>query len=280
MKDILLHLDSYPDPTPQLAIDQAVAFAALFDGRLSAMTVQVLIRPPSSPLANALIGLAAMAVEEQAKSARCCKEMSAHFEAKAKALGVFESIVVTQAELPFVGPQVAAYAKTRDACIVPIAKDGDGQRGVAEAVVFESGRPAILFQPGAADLPQQRLDTVVLAWDNSRTAARAMADALPLLQRAAKVKILTVVNEKATAVAGIGHDALRHLILHGVKAEIEEVDSGGKSISVALDAYLDRTACDLLVMGAYGKSRVREFILGGATAHVLAKINTPLFLVH
>lgn len=280
MKDILLHLDSYPDPTPQLAIDQAVAFAALFDGRLSAMTVQVLIRPPSSPLANALIGLAAMAVEEQAKSARCCKEMSAHFEAKAKALGVFESIVVTQAELPFVGPQVAAYAKTRDACIVPIAKDGDGQRGVAEAVVFESGRPAILFQPGAADLPQQRLDTVVLAWDNSRTAARAMADALPLLQRAAKVKILTVVNEKATAVAGIGHDALRHLILHGVKAEIEEVDSGGKSISVALDAYLDRTACDLLVMGAYGKSRVREFILGGATAHVLAKIKTPLFLVH
>lgn len=61
MKDILLHLDSYPDPTPQLAIDQAVAFAAIFDGRLSAMTVQVLIRPPSSPLANALIGLAAMA---------------------------------------------------------------------------------------------------------------------------------------------------------------------------------------------------------------------------
>lgn len=280
MKDILLHLDSYPDPTPQLAIDQAVAFAALFDGRLSAMTVQVLIRPPSSPLANALIGLAAMAAEEQAKSARCCKDMSAHFEAKAKALGVFESIVVTQAELPFVGAQVAAYAKTRDACIVPIAKEGDGQRGVAEAVVFESGRPAILFQPGAADLPQQSLDTVVLAWDNSRTAARAMADALPLLQRAAKVKILTVVNEKATAVAGIGHDALRHLILHGVKAEIEEVDSGGKSISVALDAYLDRTACDLLVMGAYGKSRVREFILGGATAHVLAKIKTPLFLVH
>lgn len=206
--------------------------------------------------------------------------MSAHFEAKAKALGVFESIVVTQAELPFVGPQVASYAKTRDACIVPIAKEGDGQRGVAEAVVFESGRPAILFQPGAADLPQQSLDTVVLAWDNSRTAARAMADALPLLQRAAKVKILTVVNEKATAVAGIGHDALRHLILHGVKAEIEEVDSGGKSISVALDAYLNRTACDLLVMGAYGKSRVREFILGGATAHVLAKIKTPLFLVH
>jgi len=280
MRDILLHLDSYPDPTPIQTIDQAAAFAALLDSRLSAMTVQALIRPPSNPLANALIGVAAMAAEEQAKSARCCKEMSTHFEMKAKALGVFESVVVTQAELPFIGPQVAAYAKTRDACIVPIANDGDGQRGVAETVVFESGRPVILFRPGVADLPQQSLGTVVLAWDNSRTAARAMADALPLLQRAARVKILTVVNEKATATAGVGRDALRHLTLHGVKAEIEEVDSGGKSIGITLDAYLTRTRCDLLVMGAYGKSRVREFILGGATAHVLAKMKTPLFLVH
>lgn len=280
MKDVLLHLDSYPDPTPTQAIDQAVGFAALLDSRLSAMTVQALIRPPSNPLANALIGIAAMAAEEQAKSARCCKEMSAHFELKAKALGVFESVVVTQAELPFIGPQVAAYAKTRDACIVPIANDGDGQRGVAETLVFESGRPAILFQPGVADLPQKGLGKVVLAWDNSRTAARAMADALPLLQRAAKVKLLTVINEKATATAGVGRDALRHLTLHGVNAEVEEIDSNGKSIGATLDGYLASAPCDLLVMGAYGKSRVREFILGGATAHVLAKMKTPLFLVH
>ncbi len=280
MKDVLLHLDSYPDPTPTPAIDQAVGFAALLDSRLSAMTVQALIRPPSNPLANALIKIAAMAAEEQAKSARHCKEMSAHFEMKAKALGVFECVVVTQAELPFIGPQVAAFAKTRDACIVPIANDGDGQRGVAETVVFESGRPAILFRPGVADLPQQNLGTVIVAWDNSRTAARAMADALPLLQRAAKVKLLTVINEKAAAAAGVGRDALRHLALHGVRAEVEEVDSNGKSIGVALDAYLASASCDLLVMGAYGKSRVREFILGGATAHVLAKMKTPLFLVH
>ncbi len=280
MKDVLLHLASYPDPTPTQAIDQAVGFAALLDSRLSALAVQALIRSPRNPLANALAGIAAMAAEEQAKSGRCCKALSTHFEQKAKALELFESLIITQAEAPFIGPQVAAYAKTRDACIVPIANDGDGQRAVAETVVFESGRPAILFRPGVADLPQQKLGAVVLAWDNSRAAARAMADALPLLQRAASVKILTVVNEKASAVAGIGSDALRHLSMHGVNAKIDEVDSGGKSIGIALDAYLASTSCDLLVMGAYGKSRVREFILGGATAHVLAKTRTPLFLVH
>lgn len=280
MKDILLHLDSYPDPTPQRAIDQAAAFASLFGARLSALTIEVLIRPPSHPLANALVGVAAMAAEEEAKSARSCKELNAQFEDKAKALGVFENVVERRAELSLIGPLVAAYAKTRDACIVPIANDSDGQRGVAEAVVFESGRPVILFRPDVADLPQQSLDTVVLAWDNSRTAARAMADALPLLKCAGKVKILTVVNEKATATTGIGQEALRHLILHGVKAEVAEVDSNGRSIGATFDAYFDREPCELLVMGAFGKSRMREFILGGATAHVLAKMKTPLFLVH
>lgn len=280
MKDLLLHLESYPEPTPQNAIDQAIGFVSLFDGRLSALAVQVLIRPPANPLANALIGLAAMAAEEQAKSARACAETNAYFEGQARAHNIFESAIVTQAETPLVGDRVAAYAKTRDACLVPVANDPDGQRGVAETVIFESGRPAILFRPGAADLPQGGLGTVVLAWDNSRTAARAMADALPLLRRATKVRVLTIINEKATATAGIGRDALRHLKLHGVNAEIDEVDGGGRSIGATLDAYLDRAVCDLLVMGAYGKSRVREFILGGATAHALARTRVPLFLVH
>lgn len=280
MKDLMLHLDSYPEPTPHGAIDQAIEFASLLDSRLTALAVQVLIRPPKNALANALMGVAAMAAEEQAKSARCCDEVAAYFETRAKALGVFESIKAAQAELPAVGDCVAAHAKTRDACLVPVANDLDGQRGVAEAVIFGSGRPVILFGAGGADLPKRSIGTVVLAWDNSRTAARAMADALPLLRRAATVRVLTVINEKPAATEGIGGDVVRHLTLHGVNAETDEVDGGRKSIGATLDAYLDTNPCDLLVMGAYGKSRVREFILGGATAHVLAKTQTPLFLVH
>lgn len=280
MKDLLLHLDTYPEPTPHSAIDQAIGFASLLDGRLTALAVQVLFRPPKNALANALIGLSAMATEEQAKSARYCKETTAHFEAKAKTLDVLEGVVVGQSEFPLIGDCVAAHAKTRDACLVPVASDLDGQRGVAEAVIFASGRPAILFRAGGADLPQQSIGTVVLAWDNSRTAARAMADALPLLRHAATVRVLTVINEKPAATKGIGSDVVRHLTLHGVNAETDEVDGGGISIGDTLDAYLDKYPCDLLVMGAYGKSRVREFILGGATAHVLANMKTPLFLVH
>lgn len=280
MKDLLLHLDSYPEPTPLSAIDQAVQFASLLGARLTALTVQVQIRPPKNALANALIGLSAMATEEQAKSARNCKDTTIHFEAQAKALDVFEGIKVAQADLPLVGDCVAAHAKTRDACIVPMADELDGQRGVAENVIFASARPVILFRPGVTDLPKRSIGTVVLAWDNSRTAARAMADALPLLRHAATVRVLTVINEKPAATEGIGGDVARHQTLHGVNAELDEVDGGGRSIGATLDAYLDKSPSDLLVMGAYGKSRIREFILGGATAHVLAKMKTPLFLVH
>jgi len=278
--DILLHLDSYPEPTPLGAIDQAVDFASLFEGRLTALALEVLIRPPTNPLANTLINLAGLAAGEQARSAHACKELTLHFQERANARNALAGVVITQADMRSVGDWVAHHAKTRDACIVPVMNELDGQRSVAEAVIFASGRPVIVFRPGHADLPCQGINTVVLAWDNSRTAARAMADALPLLKRAAKVTVLTVTNEKASATPGIGRDVIRHLTLHGVNADIDEIDGGGKSIGATLDVYLERTSCDLLVMGAYGKSRVREFVLGGATAHVLARMKVPLFLAH
>jgi nucleotide-binding universal stress UspA family protein len=280
MKDILLHIDSYPEPTSEAAIQQAVGFASAIGARISALAVRVAIRPSHHSLANALLGLGAMAAQEQAKSARACEAATAYFETEAKKKGVFESSLIEKADYHAVGDFVASRARTRDLCIVPVLSDQDGQRAVAEAVIFASGRPTIIFGYDAANLPQSTIGTIVLAWDNSRTAARAMADAMPLLKQAKEVRVMTVINEKPAATTGIGADVVRHLRLHGVKAAVDEVEIDGKSIGATLDSYLDRVPCDLLVMGAYGRSLVREFILGGATAHVLARAKRPLFLVH
>src|SRR5690606_35811509 len=132
-------------------------------------------------------------------------------------------------------------------------------------VVFGSGRPTLVFRPAGAPLPEQGLGTVVLAWDGSRSAARVMADALPLLAKAREVRVLTVVNEKPEARSGLGADVVRHLQAHGVTALAEEVDAARQSIGKVLEVYASQHGADLLVMGAYGRSRVREFILGGAT---------------
>jgi len=280
MRDILLQLDTYPDATPAEAIDQAVRFAVIVGGVLSALAVEVDIRAPRNRLADYLIGLSRLAEEEEQKSRRFCKAALEAFTSKAGEAGVLGEAIHGIAGLYGVGEYVAERSRTRDLCIVPVVDSLDGQRSIVEAVAFGSGRPVLTFRPGVSDLPGGGLGVVVLAWDGTRTAARAMADAMPILLKAREVRVLTVTNEKASAGSGLGKEPVRHLVAHGVNAVVDEVDANGRRIGLVLEDYLSRHSPDLLVMGAYGRSRAREFILGGATEHMLQDPKTPLLLSH
>jgi nucleotide-binding universal stress UspA family protein len=280
LKDILLHIDSFPEATPDAAIDEAVSFTAAVGGTLSALAGQVTIPLHSNRVADFLIHLSDLVHEQEAASAAACQASLTYFQAKAGAAGVLGQILLQKADLYLSSARIALQARTRDLCIVPLAGPYDGQMEVVEAVLFDSGRPVLVFRPGAASLPQKALGGVVLAWDGSRSAARAMADALPILQGAAQVRILTVLHEKPQAVAGLGADVLRHLEAHGVAARVDEVEAAGRSIGAVIDDYLAQHKPDLLVMGGYGHSRLREVILGGATEHMLNHPNTPIFLSH
>ncbi len=278
--DILLHLDSYPDPSPTDAIGQGVAFGASLDGIVTALAIHVEIRVPRNPVAEYLINVSKLAGAEEGKSLETCQRLLADFSTQAKAAGMPGNGLVERANLNMVGEHVALRARTRDLCLVPIVEPLDDQRAVAEAVIFGSGRPAVVFWPALAALPTRGLGTVVLAWDGSRTAARAMADALPVLRKAKKVLVFTAVNEKPAAAHGAGADAVRYLGGRGVAAVAEEADSKHQSIGRTLDAYVRDAGADLLVMGAYGHSKMREFILGGATGHVLSNPKVPVLLSH
>ena len=95
-----------------------------------------------------------------------------------------------------------------------------------------------------------------------------------------EVRVLTVVNDKPDARSGVGVDVVRHLKAHGVNAMADEVEADNRRIGRVLEEYAADCRSDLLVMGAYGRSRVREFILGGATEHMLRDPKVPLFLAH
>jgi nucleotide-binding universal stress UspA family protein len=280
LKDILLHLDSYPDPTPVEAVDWAIGFAGLLQARLTALAVKVRFPVHSNRIANYLIGLSGMARQEEEKSATRCRDLLQQFEAKARAAGVFESGSLDSAGIYDVGGQVAAHARTRDICILPLAARADALGSVAETVTFEAGRPVVIVQPKANGNAAVRLDTVVVAWDGSRPAARAVADAMPLLGRARAVHILTVLHEKEDAISGLGAELVRHLGVHGIEARVDEIDAKGSSIGAVLGEYVRSLPADLLVMGAYGHSRVREFLLGGATQSVLSAPPVPILLSH
>lgn len=280
MKDIILHIDSYPEPTSKEGIEQAVRFAAAVDANITALAVQVDIRAPNNALAERLINLSGLCAQEEAKSRAYCQAAIATFSEKLAVYGVRGDVSATTADLVGMGSHVALRARTRDLCLIPVMDSLDGQRDVAETVVFQSGRPVLLYRPGMADLFGGGLNTVVIAWDGSRTAARAMADALLVLQKARQVRVLTILNEKREAVAGLGADAVRHLKLHNIAAIADEVDAAGRKIGQVLSDYVTAQSADLLVMGAYGRSKMREFILGGATEHMLRHSPVPLMLSH
>jgi len=147
-------------------------------------------------------------------------------------------------------------------------------------VTLASGRP-ILLVPYAGHFERVGRH-VMVAWNASREAARAVADALPLLARAEAVTLLAVDAQPGPDGQGglPGADIAVHLARHGVAAEIEHTVSADVPIG---DVILSRAAdlgADLLVMGAYGHSRVRELLLGGATRSILASMTIPVLLSH
>jgi len=278
--DILLHLDTYPEPTSDEAIDQAVSLCANLNGTLTALAVQIDIRVPKNPLAEYLVGISRMADAEEAKSLKAGQALLSRFTTLTKQAGVPSATLLERASIYLVGEHVAQRARTRDLCIVPVIDRKDGQRSVAEAVVFDSGRPVLVFSPGTADLPKAGLHTVVLAWDGSRCAARAMADAMPILERAREVIVFTALNDKPSAASGIGEEAVRYLKARGVAASAQQKEVGHSGLGALMDSFVVETGAGLLVMGAYGRSKMREFILGGATEHVLSHPKVPLLLSH
>jgi nucleotide-binding universal stress UspA family protein len=103
---------------------------------------------------------------------------------------------------------------------------------------------------------------------------------MPILEKAKRVCVLTVTKEKAIDTRRSGAELAKHLARHGVDVVLDEVDAKGRGIGDVLEAHVTYRNANLLVMGAYGHSRIREFILGGATKRVLARPPMPTLLSH
>lgn len=280
MIDLLLHIDTYVEPTPMPAIELAVRFASAVGCPLAGLATHVDIHVPDNWLAEKLLNVRQLASIEEAKSHDFATAALERLASAAAAASVQHENVIARATLHGVGPCVAMYARTRDLCLLQVGDRMDSERSVAEDVIFGSGRPVLAFHVERAPLPTGPLKRIAIAWDHSRCAARAVAEAMPLLRKAQDVRIVTAVGEKASATPGLGSDLVRHLRVHGISAEVDEIDGRHRTIGASLDAYCDDHSPDLLVMGAYGSSRVKEFILGGATEHTLNGVRVATLLCH
>jgi nucleotide-binding universal stress UspA family protein len=278
-KDVLLTLNTYPEPTPVSAVDDAVSLSVAMGARVSVLACEVKIAVPGSVLSPALLNVPAMIAAEARKSATNAEKLLAAFQDTAERNGVFQERLLEQC-LTFEVPSVLIeHARLRDLTIIPVAGD-QTSRWYAESIIFGSGRPAIILPLPSKRAGALAVDTVILAWDFGRAAARAVADALPILVKAKRVFVVTATNEKAIDTKRSGAELAKHLARHGVNVVLDVIDAAGRSIGDVLESHVASRNGDLLVMGAYGHSRLREFILGGATKSMLARPPVPIFFSH
>lgn len=280
IKDILLALATYPDRTPDSSVVDAVAIAASLDARLAAIACEVKIRLPGTLFGDVLIDLPNMAAGEATKSSENASRLLATFNEETRKQGVASETISETCFTMEVPDILVEYARLRDLTILPVPQGDDFDQWYAESIIFGAGRPALVIPHEWKRRTPFRLETAVIAWDFSKSATRAVADAIPALQQAKRVYVVTVMNEKEIDTRRSASELAKHLAHHGVEVVVDTVDAADRDIGTAIKAYCATRDADLLVMGAYGHSRVREFILGGATKSILSKPTLPVLMSH
>jgi nucleotide-binding universal stress UspA family protein len=182
--------------------------------------------------------------------------------------------------LPYLSSEVGVHAYYADLVVIArpeSAGQSAGPPGLAESLVLSSGRPIIMF-PARGTVSQVR--RILVAWNATRESIRAVADALPLLVKAKAVQVLVVDHERNRAGHGQepGADIARHLARHGAHVEVLRLSSEGEEVGRLLLSKAAAFGADLLVMGAYGHSHLREWMFGGVTRTVLYEAVLPVLM--
>ncbi len=278
MKTIaLLPIITYPEPNPEGVVPRAVALAAALGAQLHAMAINVEIRSISNALSRKMVVVPKMTQEAEA----LCRERGDAFLAKvleeAKRAGVDTTTGAVASNAPLLNDTAALQARYHDFVLWAWEANNSTNRKAAEAIVFGSGRPTILLPEVE---PARNLDKVAIAWDGSRVAARAVADAHHVLRRASKISVLTVTGEKFLDETDAGKRLAQGLSARGLSAEAMAFGAEDCPVEVSLHKRALEIGADLMVMGAFGHTRLRDFVLGGATKGILTDVRLPILLSH
>lgn len=178
---------------------------------------------------------------------------------------------------PEIVSRLATQARLYDLTVLDIGpRTYDLDREMAEKALFHSGRPVIAVPPGHAAFTARR---IIVAWDGSAQAARAANDALPFLRAAEAVEIVSIGDEAEIQAEVPGIEFAPHLARHGVNVSVNDLPRG-ESVAATLRAQAGLFRADMIVMGAYRHSPIREYFFGGVTRSFLRGSPAPLFLAH
>jgi nucleotide-binding universal stress UspA family protein len=275
IKDIVVNLSVTKGGGP--AGDYAVSIASAFDAHLTGVAF---VYDPIVPVSATGYIPAEIIERQQADNEGFAKSAIERFGVATKREGLSAEPLTISTSLAGAGEHFSRIARRFDLAVLGQAEpDTSGIDDIiAETTLFESGRPIIIvpyIQKGPL-----KLDRAMVCWDGSRPAARAIGDAMPLLAKAGKVEIVSIADEPGKQDKIEGVDMGRHLARHGLKVEVERIPAGDVDVADALLSHAADSGADIMVMGGYGHSRLRQFLLGGVTRSTLRSMTVPVLMAH
>ena len=257
------------------AAHYAISLASAFQAHL--VGVAFIYNPKASP--NLFAGIPVELIDAQRVAGeKLAKEAVARFEASAKQAGIVIESKILDVAPGDAGGTFGRIARCFDLSVIRQAGPDKTaqQEPIIEGALFESGRPVIVvpyIQKHGA-----KFDRVMVGWDESRTAARAIGDAMPLLKGARMIDVVTIATGSVKNTENPGVDIRQHLSRHGFNVEVKRIVAGDINVTNAILNHAADTSADFMVMGGYGHSRLREIVLGGATSGILMAMTLPTLM--
>jgi len=255
----------------------AVSVAAAFEAHLAGIAFNY--EPSMAEFGYE--GVAVNLIEaERAKAQAAADAAIAKFEESARRQGVSTESHRIEASFAAAGTHFAALARRFDLSVVTQAEPRKvvPEGMILEAALFDSGRPVLAIP--YIQKAGLTLNRVMVAWDGSRNAARAVGDAMPFLRRAKSVEVVMVTAERVKSNEMPGADIAHHLARHGLNVAVQRIVSVETDVANTILSYAADAGTDFIVMGGYGHSRLREFVLGGATRGILGAMTAPVLMSH
>ncbi|MET0867380.1 MAG: universal stress protein [Pseudorhodoplanes sp.] len=275
IRDIIVNLTPGPDPDPAGAY--AVSLAEAFNANITGTAFAYDPPWPPSVIESAVIDIYRTMKDKYRTDAQAAVK---RFEEAARKSQLQAQGLLLESSLLASIETFTRMARVFDLSVVrqPQPDRDDAAQDMLEAALFDSGRPTLIVPY----IQKQGFSTkrVLCCWDGSRAAARAMGDALPILQKAGKVEVLTISTGKFDERDVAGADLATHLARHKLQVELVRIPAADIDVASAVLSHAADSGADLIVMGGYGHSRLRELALGGATRGMLESMTVPTLMSH
>jgi nucleotide-binding universal stress UspA family protein len=260
--------------------DYAVSMASALEAHIAGIAYVYDVNIPMSELGYNPGGMKDVTDALRRDNEAAAKAALDRFAALAARAGVSAEPRILSANFDNAGDQFSRIARRFDLAIVGQTETDGGavEAIISESTLFGSGRPMIVV-PYIQKTPF-KLDRVMVCWDGSRPAARAIADAMPLLERAGNIEVVMITNERGKHDEIEGADIGQHLARHGLKVEVNRITRDNLDVANVLLSHCADSDANFIVMGGYGHSRLREFVLGGVTRTVLHSMTVPALMSH